>query len=84
MVHVSSDYSTMRLRPMGQANSRNTKSRRVKTDDILECEGGRLDPCRCLAAGCPANTVSRLNTAHGVAIRSRHHAVLTSHAVGFE
>ena len=44
VVHVSSYFNTMRLRPTGQVDSKNKKSRRVRTDDILECEGGRLDP----------------------------------------
>ena len=42
--HNSSDFDTMRLRPTGQVDSRNKKSRRVRMDDILECEGGRLGP----------------------------------------
>ena len=37
-----------------------------------------------LAAGRPATSVSRLNTAHGVAIRSRHHAAFSSRAAVFE
>ena len=42
--HNSSDYSDMVLRPKGQKRRKNAKGRRVTTDDILECEGGRLDP----------------------------------------
>ena len=38
----------------------------------------------CTAAGRPAISVSRLNTAHGVAIRSRHHAAFSSRAAVFE
>ena len=44
VVHVSSDLNTMMLMPMGQTESRNTKSRRLRIDGILECEGGRLGP----------------------------------------
>ena len=36
------------------------------------------------AAGRTATSVSRLNTAHGVAIRSRHHAAFSSRAAVFE
>ena len=42
--HNSSDFSDMVLRPKGQKRRKNAKGRRVTTDDILECEGGRLDP----------------------------------------
>ena len=42
--HSSLDYSDMVLRPKGQKRRKNAKGRRVTTDDILECEGGRLDP----------------------------------------
>jgi hypothetical protein len=42
--HNSSDYSDMVLRPKGQKRRKNANGRRVTTDDILECEGGRLDP----------------------------------------
>ena len=42
--HNSLDYSDMVLRPKGQKRRKNAKGRRVTTDDILECEGGRLDP----------------------------------------
>jgi hypothetical protein len=42
--HNSLDYSDMVLRPKGQKRRKNAKGRRVATDDILECEGGRLDP----------------------------------------
>ena len=42
--HNSSDYSDMILRPKGRKRSKNERSRRVATDDILECEGGRLVP----------------------------------------
>ena len=34
VVHVSSDYNTMRLRPTGQVDSRNKKSRRVRAGFI--------------------------------------------------
>ena len=34
----------MVLRPKGQKRRKNAKGRRVTADDILECEGGRLDP----------------------------------------
>ena len=44
VVHVSSDFNTMILRLTGQTESKNKKSRRPRIDDILECEGGRLDP----------------------------------------
>ena len=36
-----------------------------------------------MAAGRPATTVSRLSTAYGVAIRSRHHAAFSSRAAVF-
>ena len=66
VVHVSSDFNTMMLRPRGQTESKNKKGRRLRIDDILECEGGRLDDSSKIAAvGCTATTVSRLNTAHG-------------------
>ena len=42
--HNSSDFSDMVLRPKGQKRRKNAKGSRVTTDDILECEGGRLDP----------------------------------------
>ena len=42
--HNSSDFSDMVLRPKGQKRRKSAKGRRVTTDDILECEGGRLDP----------------------------------------
>ena len=42
--HSSSDYSDMVLRPQGQKRRKNERGRRVTTDDILECEGGRLVP----------------------------------------
>ena len=46
--HNSSDFDTRMLiiRPMGRLESNNKKSRRARTHDILECEGGsyRLDP----------------------------------------
>ena len=42
--HNSSDYSDMVLRPKGQKRRKNERGRRVTTDDILECEGGRLVP----------------------------------------
>ena len=42
--HNSSDYSDMVLRPKGRKRSKNERGRRVTTDDILECEGGRLVP----------------------------------------
>ena len=44
VVHVSSDFSTMMLRPTGQSKSKNKKRGRLRIDGILECEGGRLDP----------------------------------------
>ena len=66
VVLVSSDFGTMILRPRGQTESKNRKGRRLRIDDILECEGGRLDRTLKIAAvGCPATTMSRLNTAHG-------------------
>ena len=37
--HNTSDYEITILRPRGRK-----KSRRARTEDILECEGGRLDP----------------------------------------
>ena len=40
----NSDYENMILRPKGRKRSRNERGRRVRTEDILECEGGRLDP----------------------------------------
>ena len=42
--HNSSDYSDMVLRPKGRERSKNERGRRVTTEEILECEGGRLDP----------------------------------------
>ena len=42
--HNTSDYSDMVLRPKGRKRSKNERGRRVTTDDILECEGGRLVP----------------------------------------
>ena len=42
--HSSSDYSDMVLRPQGQKRRKSERGRRVTTDDILECEGGRLVP----------------------------------------
>ena len=42
--HNSSDYSDMVLRPKGRKRSKNERGRRVITDGILECEGGRLVP----------------------------------------
>ena len=42
--HNSSDYSDMVLRPKGRKRSKNERGRRVTTDAILECEGGRLVP----------------------------------------
>ena len=42
--HNSSDYSDMVLRPKGRKRSKNERGRRVNTEEILECEGGRLDP----------------------------------------
>ena len=42
--HNSSDFSDMVLRPKGRKRSKNERGRRVRTVDILECEGGRLDP----------------------------------------
>ena len=42
--HNSSDFDNMILRPMGWLRSKNEQSRRARTDAILECEGGRLDP----------------------------------------
>ena len=40
----SSDYSDMILRPQGQKRRKNERGVRVTTDEILECEGGRLVP----------------------------------------
>ena len=40
----SSDYSDMILRPQGQKRRKNERGARVTTDEILECEGGRLVP----------------------------------------
>ena len=42
--HNSPDFDNMILRPMGRLGSKNEQIRRARTDDILECEGGRLDP----------------------------------------
>ena len=42
--HSSSDFSDMLLRPKGRKRSKNERGRRVTTEDILECEGGRLVP----------------------------------------
>ena len=42
--HSSSGYSDMLLRPKGRKRSKNERGRRVTTEDILECKGGRLDP----------------------------------------
>ena len=42
--HNSSDYSDMVLRPKGRKRSKNERGRRVATEEILECEGGRVDP----------------------------------------
>ena len=42
--HNSSDFSDMVLRPKGQKRSKTERGRRVTTEDILECEGGRLVP----------------------------------------
>ena len=42
--HSSSGYSDMVLRPQGQKRRKTERGRRVTTDDILECEGGRLVP----------------------------------------
>ena len=36
--HSSSDYNDMVLRPKGRSRSKNEKGRRVRTEDILECE----------------------------------------------
>ena len=38
------DHESMILRPKGRKGSKNERGRRVRTEDILECEGGRLDP----------------------------------------
>ena len=42
--HNSSDFSDMVLRPKDRKRSKNERGRRVPTEDILECEGGRLVP----------------------------------------
>ena len=42
--HNSSDYSDMVLRPKGRKRSKTERGRRVSTEDILECEVGRLVP----------------------------------------
>ena len=42
--HNSSDFSDMVLRPKGWKRSKSERGRRVTTEDILECEGGRLVP----------------------------------------
>ena len=42
--HNSSDYSDMVLRPKGRKRSKTERGRGVATDEIVECEGGRLDP----------------------------------------
>ena len=44
VVHVSSDFDTMMLMPRGQTEIKNRKGRSLRIDDILGCEGGRLDP----------------------------------------
>ena len=36
--HNSSDYNDMVLRPKGRKRSKNERGRRVRTEDILECE----------------------------------------------
>ena len=40
VVHISSEFNTMisMLRPRGQTESKNKKGRRLRIDDILECE----------------------------------------------
>ena len=42
--HNSSDYSDMVLRPKGRKRSKTERGRGVTTEDIFECEGGRLVP----------------------------------------
>ena len=42
--HNSSDSNSMVLMPKGRKRSKNERGRRARTEDILECEGGRLDP----------------------------------------
>ena len=42
--HNSSDFSDIVLRPKDRKRSKNERGRRVPTEDILECEGGRLVP----------------------------------------
>ena len=42
--HNSSDYNSMVLRPKGRKRSKNERGRRARIEDILECEGGGLDP----------------------------------------
>ena len=42
--HSSSDFSNMALRPRDRKRSKNERGMRVPTEDILECEGGRLVP----------------------------------------
>ena len=44
VVHSSSDYNSLMLRPRGQKENKNKKSRRLDIEEILECEGGRFDP----------------------------------------
>ena len=40
----SSDFSDMVSRPKEWKRNKNERGRRAPTEDILECEGGRLDP----------------------------------------
>ena len=42
--HNSSDYNDMVLRPKGRKRSKNERGGGVCTEDLLECEGGRLGP----------------------------------------
>ena len=42
--HNTSDFNDMVLRPKGRKRGKNERGRRVTTEDILECEGGRLVP----------------------------------------
>ena len=44
VVHNSSDFNSLMLRPRGQKENKNKKSRRLDIEEILECEGGRFDP----------------------------------------
>ena len=43
-ISSNSDYVNMLPRPKGRERSNNERGRRARTEDILECEGCRLDP----------------------------------------